>query len=156
MDELNAKDLYAVLGVARDAPAREIRRAYRRLARRHHPDLNADSRGSERFARLANAYEILHDPAQRARYDRTLPQTAFAPQPPSGIRDRPPPAAGVRCGILELSPAEASYVARFPLALHDARGNTIVLPAGTGHGDQVTVPGGVHTAILTVRTRRKT
>ena len=141
MHEHAAGDLYAVMGVARDAPAREIRRAYRRLARQHHPDLNQRSEGPERFVTLANAYEILNDPIQRARYDRTLP---------------PPAAAGrVRRGILELSPAEAIHVARLPLALHDAEGHTILLPAGTRDGDQITVNHGAHTALLTVRTRRK-
>jgi hypothetical protein len=156
MPEVTATDLYALLGVARDAPAREIRRAYRRLARQHHPDLNQQPEGPEQFVRLANAYEILHDPAQRARYDRTLPQ-AVASGPP-GIDDGPvpPTAAGVRCGILELSPAEASHVARHPLALHDADGHTILLPAGTRHGDRITVSHGAHTAVLTVRTYRKT
>jgi hypothetical protein len=151
-----ANDLYAVLGVARDAPAPEIRRAYRRLARQHHPDLNEQPEGSEQFVRAASAYEILHDPARRARYDRTLPQVASGP---TGLHDAPAPApaAGVRCGILDLSPAEALHVVRYPLALHDADGRTILLPAGTRHGDRITVPCGAHTtAVLTVRTYRKT
>jgi hypothetical protein len=157
MNEPPANDLYAVLGVARDAPAREIRRAYRRLARQHHPDLNEQPEGPEQCVRLANAYEILHDPAQRARYDRTLPQAAVASGPP-GPHDGPvpPTGAGVRCGILELSHAEALHVARYPLALHDAQGHTILLPAGTRHGDRITVPHDAHTAVLTVRTHRKT
>jgi hypothetical protein len=155
--EVLAKDLYAVLGVARDAPAREIRRAYRRLARQHHPDLNQQPEGPEQFVRLANAYEILHDPAQRARYDRTLPQAAVA-SGPSGLDDGPAlsTAAGVRFGILELSHAEALHVAGYPLTLRDTHGHTIVLPAGTRHGDRITVARGAHTAVLTVRTHRKT
>jgi curved DNA-binding protein CbpA len=153
-----AQDLYAVLGVARDAPAREIRRAYRRLARQHHPDLNEQRGGPEQFVRLADAYEILRDPAQRARYDRTLPQPAVTSQP-ARFPDHPGSpigVVGVRRGILELSPAEASRVARYPLALHDADGHTILLPAGTRHGDQITVSHGAHAVVLTVQTARKT
>ena len=48
-------DYYAVLGVARNASAAEIRRAYRRVARRHHPDLNRDPGGAERVAAAARA-----------------------------------------------------------------------------------------------------
>jgi hypothetical protein len=60
-------DYYAVLGVRRDASALDIRRAYRRVARRHHPDLNRDPRGSERFAAAARAYAVLSDPAASGR-----------------------------------------------------------------------------------------
>ena len=157
MNDPAASDLYAVLGVARDAPAREIRRAYRRLARQHHPDLNEQLGDAGQFVRLVNAYEILHDPDQRARYDRTLPQRSVTAQPAS-FPDRPPSPIGVgaRRGILELSLAETYHVARYPLTLHDAQGHTILLPAGTRHGDQITVRQGAHTAVLTVQTGRKT
>jgi hypothetical protein len=153
MHEPAANDLYAVLGVARDAPGREIRRAYRRLARQHHPDLNRNSGGPEQFARIADAYAILHDPAQRARYDRTLPRPVVVTRPLTNPRRPAPAAAGVRRGILELSPAEALHVARYPLALHDAEGHGLVLPPGTRNGDQIIAPHGAHTAVLTVRTR---
>ena len=148
-------DLYAVLGVARGAPAREIRRAYRRLARQHHPDLNGQ--GPEQFARLAHAYEVLHDPVQRARYDRTLPRPVTVVRPADTThRPAAPARAALRRGILELSSAEALHVAHYPLALHDAEGHTILVPAGTGHGDQITVADGTNMAILTVRTHIRT
>src|SRR5437763_439530 len=67
------RDHYEVLGVARSATAQEIQRAYRRLARRYHPDLNASADARARFDELAGAYEVLHDPARRARYDRARP-----------------------------------------------------------------------------------
>lgn len=65
------RDPYEVLGVARDASAEEIKRAYRRLAHRYHPDRNPGDRDSEeRFKEVQAAYEILSDPERRARYDR--------------------------------------------------------------------------------------
>ncbi len=61
-----------MLGVARDADGRAIKRAYRRLARRYHPDVNpaAPEWAAERFKEIAAAYEVLSDPRSRARYDR--------------------------------------------------------------------------------------
>ena len=159
MDEASASDVYAVLGVARDAPAREIRRAYRRLARQHHPDLNRHPVGAERFAALAHAYEILRDPARRAHYDGTLPLAVLIPPPTrSPERPIPPPAAsaGMRRGILELSAAEAVHVARHPLELQGVDGRMILLPPGTGHGDQITISDGGRAAVLKVVTNIKT
>jgi curved DNA-binding protein len=63
-------DFYDVLGVARDATPEEIQRAYRTLARRYHPDVNADPAAEERFKQINEAYAVLSDPDQRARYDR--------------------------------------------------------------------------------------
>lgn len=65
-----SRSYYEVLGVAREATAEEIHRAYRRLARQYHPDVNATDDARVRFAEVSSAYEVLHDPAQRARYDR--------------------------------------------------------------------------------------
>ena len=62
-------DLYAVLGVSRDASADDIKRAYRRLARELHPDVNPDPATQERFKEVTAAYEVLSDPAKRERYD---------------------------------------------------------------------------------------
>ncbi len=70
----SARDLYEVLGVARDASPDDIRRAYRKLAREHHPDVNEDAEAEERFKEIAGAYEILSDPQKRQQYD-TFGQT---------------------------------------------------------------------------------
>ncbi|HEY4177066.1 MAG TPA: J domain-containing protein [Kofleriaceae bacterium] len=63
------RDYYSVLGVSRDAPESEIKRAFRELARKYHPDVNAAD-GGERFREINEAYAVLADKDQRARYDR--------------------------------------------------------------------------------------
>jgi hypothetical protein len=64
-------DLYAVLGVSRTASSSEIKSAYRRLARRYHPDVNSDPAAPAKFAQINEAYHMLVDPERRRSYDRT-------------------------------------------------------------------------------------
>jgi molecular chaperone DnaJ len=65
-----ARDFYEILGVSRDADKEEIKRAYRRLARKYHPDVNKEDGAEERFKEINRAYEVLSEPEMRSRYDR--------------------------------------------------------------------------------------
>ena len=65
-----ARDYYEILGVSRNADADELKRAYRRLARKYHPDVNKESGAEDQFKEINRAYEVLSEPETRARYDR--------------------------------------------------------------------------------------
>jgi molecular chaperone DnaJ len=79
-------DLYIVLGVQQGATESEIKRAYRRLARRFHPDINpGDQTAAARFRQILEAYETLIDPARRSRYDAGHPASANESQHGSGF-----------------------------------------------------------------------
>ncbi|HEY5365270.1 MAG TPA: DnaJ C-terminal domain-containing protein [Casimicrobiaceae bacterium] len=78
------KDYYAALGVARDAGADAIKTAYRKLARKFHPDVSTEKNAEERFKEIGEAYETLKDPEKRAAYDALGAH-------PQGEEFRPPP-----------------------------------------------------------------
>ncbi|MCI1984795.1 MAG: DnaJ domain-containing protein [Bifidobacteriaceae bacterium] len=63
------KDFYKVLGVSKDASAEEITKAYRKLARKYHPDLNKTKEAEEKFKDISEAYDVLNDKSQRQKYD---------------------------------------------------------------------------------------
>lgn len=83
------RDYYEILGVARDATAEQIRSSYRKLARKHHPDVNKDDpKAEERLKEVNEAYEVLKDPEKRRKYD------ALGANWKNGQEFRPPPGFG--------------------------------------------------------------
>ncbi len=79
------KDYYEILGVSRDATKDELQRAYRKLARKFHPDLNKEAGSEEKFKEINEAYEVLKDPAKREKYDQ------FGSNWQQGDNFQPPP-----------------------------------------------------------------
>jgi Ca-activated chloride channel family protein len=82
-------DYYAILGIDKDADERDIKQAYRLLARRHHPDVSSDERSAERFREVQEAYEFLLDPTQRKAYDRWRKQQGLEHALPFILRVTP-------------------------------------------------------------------
>src|ERR687895_211507 len=77
---METKNLYKILGVSKGASQEEIRRSYRKLARKHHPDANRDDpKAEDRFKEIQHAYEILSNPEKRREYDEG-PRTFFSSQ----------------------------------------------------------------------------
>lgn len=117
------KDYYTILGVARDASPAAIKRAYRRLAKKLHPDVSRGS-SSEEFQALQAAYETLTDAERRRRYDETLGQMerdrleplawSFVRSPAAGDLRRPTQ-PGTLSGEILLSPLEAAQGGILPL-----------------------------------------
>ncbi|HKW82432.1 MAG TPA: DnaJ domain-containing protein, partial [Burkholderiaceae bacterium] len=83
------KDYYATLGVARDASQDQIKQAYRKLARKYHPDVSKEGDAEARFKEIGEANEVLKDPEKRAAYDQADQQ--WARQRASGSQDFQPP-----------------------------------------------------------------
>jgi curved DNA-binding protein len=75
-----ARDFYESLGVSRSASQDEIQRAYRKLARQYHPDVNKDPGAEERFKEISEAYDVLSDPELRKRYDAFGPDFRRVPE----------------------------------------------------------------------------
>lgn len=67
---MDYKDYYATLGVKKDASQEEIQKAYRKLARKYHPDVNKDPQAEMKFKEIGEAYEVLKDPDKRQKYDQ--------------------------------------------------------------------------------------
>src|SRR4051812_26710982 len=85
------KDYYAIMGLDRTASAEEIKKAYRKLARKYHPDVSKEGNAEERFKEVQEAYETLKDPEKRAAYDQLG-------RHPEGQEFRPPPDWGAAFG----------------------------------------------------------
>ena len=92
------RDPYEVLGVAKGADAKEIKKAYRKLARTLHPDLRpGDKAAEERFKEVASAYDLLSDPEKKAAYDRGEIDASGAPRAERRfIATTPKPGRGAR------------------------------------------------------------
>jgi DnaJ-class molecular chaperone len=90
------KDYYKILGVPRTASDKEIKAAYRKLARKHHPDVNKnDPKAEAKFKEINEANEVLSDPAKRMRYDQVGSDWgSFRPRPGPGGRPSPGPGGG--------------------------------------------------------------
>lgn len=74
------KDYYKIMGVSQDASEKDIKMAYRKLARKYHPDISKEPDAEERFKEMAEAYEVLKDPKKRSEYDQYLKYKQFNPQ----------------------------------------------------------------------------
>src|ERR1700758_2598343 len=79
------RDYYQILGVARAATAEDIKKSYRRLARKYHPDVSKEKDAEQKFKEVQEAYEVLKDPEKRAAYDQ------LGSEWKSGQQFRPPP-----------------------------------------------------------------
>src|ERR1700739_4028925 len=86
------RDYYEILGVTRGADADEVKRAYRKLARKFHPDVSKEKNAEEKFKEVQEAYEVLRDSDKRAAYDQLGRDFR------NGQQVRPPPAWSQRLG----------------------------------------------------------
>jgi len=161
------KDYYAVLGVARDAKPEAIQRAYRMLARKHHPDVDKSAGATKRFQDLQEAYEVLKDPEKRARYDQlgpnwkegqkfTPPGGEFEFQDIEGFSDFFASLFGNRARFerdedlhgdydmharLDIAPWEAALGAKVPFRHFDGSEVLLTIPAGSASGRELRLRG---------------
>jgi len=116
------KDYYSSLGVARDAPAEAIKKAYRKLARKYHPDVSKEPQAEQRMKELNEAYAVLSDPEKRAAYD----QLGKDHRPGQDFRPPPDWDANMEFSEREFSGAEAAQFSDFFAEIfgrgHGARG----------------------------------
>jgi curved DNA-binding protein len=161
------KDYYAVLGVARSADADAIQRAYRMLARKHHPDIDKSAGATKRFQELQEAYEVLKDPEKRARYDQlganwkdgqsfTPPEGGGEFQDMEGFSDFFSSIFGSRVHFeqreeehgdfdlharLDIAPWEAALGGKVPFRHFDGSEVSLTIPAGSASGRELRLRG---------------
>jgi curved DNA-binding protein len=85
---LEYKDYYAILGVKKDASQDDIQKAYRKLARKYHPDVNKAPEAEVKFKEVGEAYEVLKDEEKRQKYDQYGSATDAAPAKLASARER--------------------------------------------------------------------
>jgi curved DNA-binding protein len=166
------RDHYEVLGVARTAGQEDIQRAYRGLARRHHPDVDAEPGAAARFREVRQAYEVLSDPGRRAAYDQAGPGSGVRAAAGSGrgqrvhVRTRTARPRGFdgvgraaarargrdREVELELGVEDAYGVGRRRVTVGGGSGDggdgggaqtyDVTIPAGVTDGHRIRLPGG--------------
>lgn len=103
---MDFRDYYATLGVKKAATEKEIKQAFRRLARKHHPDVNPGDRSAEaKFKEVNEAYEVLGDPATRKKYDELGANWRHYEQAPPGTAPQGPPA-----GFRSMTPEEVQEI----------------------------------------------
>jgi curved DNA-binding protein len=154
-------DHYETLGVPRDASTEDIRRAYRKLAREYHPDVNKSPGAEDRFKEVSEAYEVLRDDEKRARYDRPPPPPGggfgnggatrtvdfddfgdifgdfFGRGGGHGFSRR----GGDQEALLELSLEEAARGGRKKITLGDGRDYDVNIPPGVSDGQRIRLAG---------------
>lgn len=138
-------DPYKILGVARDATPEQIRAAYRKLAKKHHPDLNpGDKKAEEAFKAASAANDLLSDPEKRARYDRGEIDGAGNERAPAGGWRQGPGAAGFSGGFEDIFANIFEQRARGPARGQDERYALKVefLEAVNGGNKRITLPDG--------------
>jgi curved DNA-binding protein len=141
------KDYYATLGVQRNASSEEIKKAYRKLAHKYHPDVSKDPAGEEKFKEVAEAYETLQSPEKRAAYDQLGTHRP-------GQEFRPPPDWGKQFGDGQFISLEEAYRGtevelRLTVPEHDEDGIVrrlprtfkVRIPKGATDGQRLRLPG---------------
>ncbi len=154
------KDFYKILGVAKDASDADIKKAYRKLARQHHPDTNAGNTASEKkFKDISEAYSVLSDPDERQQYDAIRAMGGGARFAPAAVAAAPVAGLASRTSLAVCSPAAAdatpadtarpaAFRRSSPTSSAEARRRLRrrpVVPAGAAEGRG---PDGVHLHFL--------